>query len=831
MATPTSPGVVTDVAISGNIAIDSLLDGPVQGGQLLNGTKWGGDLGTSATITYSFQSPDSAWSTDDATGYGSPSGTGEPWNPGPALTDAQKAAFAAALSAWAEVANLTFQEVTDSSTVAGDIRFGSTTESDFAHAYTPAPTAYAGDIWIDGASSTFDSPAPGNYGYHTFMHEIGHALGFDHPHDGLRAPTSIDAHPFTIMSYKQRVGESLDAPVNASLFPQTPMLHDVLAMQYLYGANMETRKFDDTYTWAVDEKIYMTIWDAGGNDTIDWSNQSSAALINLNSGQWSYIGPLRFNGQSQVNQNLTIAYGATIENAKGGSGNDTLVGNAADNDLDGGPGFDVASFETASAAVTVSLISNAATGAGSDTLVSVEGLIGGPGNDTLTGSDGDNSLDGGAGADSLIGGAGNDTYGIDDPGDVIVETSGTDTVRSTMSFTLAPALEHLVLLGSASLQGTGNDLANTITGNTAANLLRGAGGNDTLAGSSGNDTLDGGAGNDRLDGGTGFDLASFETASAGVTVSLISNTATGAGSDTLVGIEGVIGGLGPDTLIGAGGGDRLLGGPGNDSILGGAGGDTLYGQDGSDTLRGGDGNDDSRGQAGDDLLYGDAGNDTLRGAGGNDESRGQAGDDLLYGGAGNDTLRGAGGNDEAHGAGGDDVLYGGAFNDTLFGGAGNDVLRGAGNDDSIQGGEADDVLYGGAGNDVLDGGEGNDTLFGSDGADLFRYAAAAPGTGDLSPGGADVIVADVLDVLDFTPGVEAGLMLGGVSLAALGADAGVGAALAAGSDNIAFVSGSLLIDLNGDGIFDPGADFRIDVSGSVIGAVSYNAAADWFSFA
>jgi Ca2+-binding RTX toxin-like protein len=117
---------------------------------------------------------------------------------------------------------------------------------------------------------------------------------------------------------------------------------------------------------------------------------------------------------------------------------------------------------------------------------------------TLTGNAAANILDGGTGADTLIGGDGNDTYVVDNINDVIQETGADagDSVRSWVDWTLSDSLENLTLLGTKSLNGTGNSLDNSLTGNGAANLLNGGEGNDTLKGLSGNDTLTGGFGAD-----------------------------------------------------------------------------------------------------------------------------------------------------------------------------------------------------------------------------------------------------------------------------------------------------------------------------------------------
>ncbi|AHF69935.1 hypothetical protein PCH70_47820 [Pseudomonas cichorii JBC1] len=129
-------------------------------------------------------------------------------------------------------------------------------------------------------------------------------------------------------------------------------------------------------------------------------------------------------------------------------------------------------------------------------------------NDELYGGDGNDQLDARKGADRMVGGSGNDTYVVDDEGDTVVEKAGegTDTVKSSIAFKLADEFENLELTGTASVDGTGNDLDNRILGNSGSNVLRGEGGNDYISGNAGDDTIDGGAGNDTLIGGYGSDL-------------------------------------------------------------------------------------------------------------------------------------------------------------------------------------------------------------------------------------------------------------------------------------------------------------------------------------
>jgi Ca2+-binding RTX toxin-like protein len=404
MATPASPGAVTGFGLSSNGEVNALLS------EL--GYRWSGSL------TYSFRASDSYYSTADY------AFSGEPWAAGSyALTEANKAAIRSALQAWGEVANLGLTEVSDSVSVAGDLRFGFTAvdaPGAAAWAYLPYPNAIAGDVWFENsiAGTMAANQSPGSWAYLTMMHEIGHALGLKHPHDGgWTLPASTDQYAYTVMSYKAGEGG----------YPETPMLLDIAAIQHLYGANMSTRSGNTVYSWSAGERIYETIWDGGGIDTIDWSNQSSAARIDLNAGAWSQPGSGRF----------AIAYGVVIENAKGGRGNDTLIGNGSDNTLNGGAGNDR--------------------------------LLGGAGNDVFIVS---------AGSDTIDGGAGFDTVDYTGQARALVVSAG--------SFANVEAL-------------IGERFADRITGNASANRLDGRAGNDTLAGGLGSDTLIGGAGSDSFD--------------------------------------------------------------------------------------------------------------------------------------------------------------------------------------------------------------------------------------------------------------------------------------------------------------------------------------------
>ena len=156
----------------------------------------------------------------------------------------------------------------------------------------------------------------------------------------------------------------------------------------------------------------------------------------------------------------------------------------------------------------------------------------------LMGSTGNDRLDGGGGADLMIGGFGDDTYIVDNATDIIQEdlNMGTDSVLSSVTFTLSDNVENLTLSGRSTIHGTGNELDNRITGNTAANTLSGEAGNDTLDGGAGNDTLSGGdgvdlliggLGNDLLTGGSGTDKFRFEKVLGKTNIDTITDFATG----------------------------------------------------------------------------------------------------------------------------------------------------------------------------------------------------------------------------------------------------------------------------------------------------------------
>lgn len=209
-------------------------------------------------------------------------------------------------------------------------------------------------------------------------------------------------------------------------------------------------------------------------------------------------------------------------------------------------------------------------------------LIGGEGNDAITGSNG---------ADTMIGGAGNDIYYVNNIEDVVVEQvgGGKDTIYASVSYALANNVDNLSLTGGADINGTGNDLGNQLTGNSGNNLLVGGAGNDIINGGKGTDLMIGGAGNDTyyID---GINDAVIEQANGGTdnVVSTVSfkladniECLTLSGSADLTGTGNDSG----NQLLGNSGANVLTGGNGNDLIDGGKGNDVLMGGLGNDTFR------------------------------------------------------------------------------------------------------------------------------------------------------------------------------------------------------------------------------------------------------
>ncbi len=526
-------------------------------------SSWATGLGQAATVTFAFR----------ASVTSMPAGT----TGFEQFSQVQIAATLLALSAWSDVANITFNRVTDGPSDYSNnatilfANYSTGQDGAAAFAYLPGgmPGATAanmvqGDVWVNQSLSYNVNPVLYGYGQQTLLHEIGHAIGLSHPAAynasagqqvtyGAHAIYFEDSRQYTVMSYFSERETGADYRLNGTgsvYYASAPMLDDIAAVQRLYGANTTTRTGDTVYgfnsnaglPWfqatTSSSPLVFAVWDAGGVDTFDFSGYSMAQTIDLRQGAFSSVGGML--------GNVSIALGAIIENVIGGTGADTIRGNSADNTITGNGGADVIDG-----------------GLGTDTVV----FSGPRANYTIT-------WNGRVGT-------------ITATGQAPVTVTNVEFLKfSDMTIAAAPTGGLIVggdagvdtINGSAlgdTLGGLGGN--DTVNGLDGEDLLDGGSGNDTLNGGDGNDVLIGGLGNDALNGGAGIDTADYSGAGAAVIVDLAGGMAGGgAGTDTLSGIENVTGTAYADTITGDGNANILRGGGGVDTLNGGGGDDQLY---------------------------------------------------------------------------------------------------------------------------------------------------------------------------------------------------------------------------------------------------------------
>ena len=381
-----------------------------------------------------------------------------------------------------------------------------------AWAYYPGQDnmPYGGDVWLN--KNDYNNPMVGDYAYYAIMHEVGHALGLEHPHeneDNDVMSLSFDTLKYTVMSYRDYVGDGIDG-LGPSSFPTTPMLYDVLALQALYGTNWNYHNGNDTYSWMPGAIVYETIWDGGGMDTLSAANQPQSVELHLTPGVFNKIGNPIWDEHAWVRDNLAIAFNANIENATGSNYNDYIFGSTAGNVLIGGPGNDTM---RGSEWADRGLFDNDTLygGSGDDFMAGHNGddmmhggegndyVIGDTGNDILSGSRGDDILYGGAGNDLLIGGLGNDMLNGGGGMDEASYAAATAAVTVDLSLQAGRATGGQGIDKLKSIEKlTGSVFADTLIGDGNANVLKGGLGNDTLRGGGGDDTLTGGGGDDRF---------------------------------------------------------------------------------------------------------------------------------------------------------------------------------------------------------------------------------------------------------------------------------------------------------------------------------------------
>ncbi len=608
-----------------------------------------------------------------------------------------------ALSTWSDIIGVVFIEVaTGGQIVFDDVDDGSNAHAEvlYADGIISSATINVPRSWLVTNGTTLDS-----YSFQTYLHEIGHALGLGHAGDynneavyEVDASFQNDSWATTIMSYFNQSENSYFANQGFTWsLLGTPMNGDVIAATSLYGASTTTRAGDTTYGYnsTADRVIFdagqftnlaYTIYDSGGIDTLDYSLSTATQLIDLNAERFSNV----LGGVG----NVVIARGVTIENAFGGSGSDTINGNAAANHLRGGAGNDV--------------------------------IDAGAGNDRI---------DGGSGADRMTGGTGNDSYYVDNAADLIYERDGQggDIVFATASFTLRPYIERLTLTGTAAISGRGNDQANIIVGNAAANVIDGGRGADTMQGGAGNDIYyvdDVGDRVTELSGGGTDQIRSANTYTLGLNLEQLILIGTSAINGTGNALSNVItGNAGTNQLNGAGGADSMRGGDGDDTYYVDNRGDRVIESSaaagGIDRVR--SSVDFALGNYVEQLIltgtairgYGNALANTIYGNAAANLLDGRAGADTMRGGAGNDTYYVDDAGDvviEASAADGTDTVRSsvsftlGNYVETLIL-TGSAPVNGTGSalDNMIYGNAGANVLDGGAGADVMRGGNGNDT--------------------------------------------------------------------------------------------------------------------------
>ncbi|MFO1109773.1 MAG: M10 family metallopeptidase C-terminal domain-containing protein [Bradyrhizobium sp.] len=344
-------------AVSINATGNADIDG------LLAGAAWTG------AITYSFP---------NSTIYYPSSGYSQTNEPGVAGFAQAPAAMQAAINyAIGLIQSYTSINISNAGNGAADIEIAqSPAANPTSYAYYPGNYSAGGDVWF-GTAYNYSAAQLGNYFFVTALHELGHALGLKHSQEtggvaNVAVPTAHDDSEYTVMSYRSYVG----APLNGYTaeqwgFPQTYMANDILALQTLYGANYNTQSGNTVYSWSPTtgqefingvaqlapgggaggsaNRVFETIWDGNGVDTYDLSNYTTSVSINLNPGAWTTTSTVQLANLGSGNYaagNILNAYlynsdpRSYIENANGGSGNDTLVGNAIANVLNGGTGND-----------------------------------------------------------------------------------------------------------------------------------------------------------------------------------------------------------------------------------------------------------------------------------------------------------------------------------------------------------------------------------------------------------------------------------------------------------------------------------------------------------
>lgn len=472
----------------------------------------------------------------------------------------QKAATLAAMQMWANVAKITFTQGSTSAPLTfSQDNLGDGTAGLTSYAVDGGSTTTSAEVQID---TSITDLTVGGFGWLVLVHEIGHAFGLKHPGDygaqepGPFLPTAEDTIQNSVMSYNN--GSIVNETVNP---PQTPMIYDIAAMQYIYGANTSYNSGNTTYSYTDGAERVLTIWDGGGTDTLTSNGYGGAVKLDLRAG---------INNYSDIGDTLVwIAYNANVERAVAGDGNDTVDGDDSANTLTGGLGQDSISGNGGND------ICYGGRGS-SDSSDSADTVNGGLGNDTIYGNAGDDVLRGGRanadsldGADVIYGGYGRDLmYG--NSGNDSLYGGGANADPSDLSDTIygGTGSDYIIANGGNDIiYGGGasadpNDTGDTIYGGVGDDSILGNGGNDSIVAGPGNDQMHGGNGNDTYYFGAenGIDIIEhFEggNATGGDVIQILSN-ANGSGITTTAAALAAVTFAGDTAILSLGGTNRVL---------------------------------------------------------------------------------------------------------------------------------------------------------------------------------------------------------------------------------------------------------------------------------
>ena len=571
---------------------DTLIDG------VLSGYAWDG-----GSITYAFptQASDYSYSGERDNGFATISAMQQN-----AALYAMEQSFGNAGNDGFSIEGFTNANFSAGANGTATLRFAqSTSANPTAYAYYPSTGPKGGDTWF-GTQFDYRSPVAGDYAWHTMLHELGHALGLKHGHetDTFGAlPANVDSLEYSVMTYRTYQGDDTSGySYEGYGAPQTYMMSDIAALQHMYGADYTTNSGDTVYSWTPGSgntlvngeiaiqpganRVFATVWDGGGNDTYDLSAYTTDVQLDLSAGskstfskaQLAYLSGGPNGGYASGNiYNALLFKGnlaSLIENAVGGSGNDTITGNQANNFLTGGKGNDTLNG-----------------GAGNDTAVFSGARVNyaikknGDGSYTVTDLRG-------AGFDGVDVVTQTEFLQFSD-GRFIISETPTDLPPTAPILSNASFTENLrvgTLIGTLSASdpeeqaltfsvGVVKDSKGNVVSSDLFTVV-----NNTLL-------------TNRI-----FDYEKHKF----YTVELISRDPQGhqtTATGTLAVKDAV------DFLSGSSRNDRLTGGVGKDVITGNGGNDTLIGDKGNDVLKGGTGNDKLIGGLGADDLYGGTGAD------------------------------------------------------------------------------------------------------------------------------------------------------------------------------------------------------------------------------